>query len=212
MNTDLLQYIEDHTSPEDKILSELRRYTFLKVVHPRMISGPVQGKFLELISKILHPKKILEVGTYTGYSAICLAKGLAPGGKVLSYEINDELKSVQDLFFRKAGLSDKIQNVIANAIEELPNVKEQFDLIFLDGNKEEYPQYYDLCFPLLKTGGILLADNVLWDGKVVATERTEDSPTQAIKSFNKKVMGDSRTENVLLPMRDGLMICKKNRD
>lgn len=209
LNPDLLKYTVDHSTPEDEILLELRRHTFLKVVHPRMISGPVQGKFLELISKMIRPERILEIGTYTGYSAICLARGLRENGKLITIEINDELGQIQTHFFEKAGLTSCIQRITGDATKILPTLKEKFDLVFIDGEKEQYCDYYHLSLPLLKKGGVMIADNVLWDGKVVDKEFETDAATQAIKEFNTLINNDPQTENLLLPIRDGLMLIRK---
>ena len=209
LNPDLLKYTVDHSTPEDEILLELRRHTFLKVVHPRMISGPVQGKFLELISKMIRPERILEIGTYTGYSAICLARGLRENGKLITIEINDELEQIQTHFFEKAGLTSCIQRITGDATKILPTLKEKFDLVFIDGEKEQYCDYYHLSLPLLKKGGVMIADNVLWDGKVVDKEFETDAATQAIKEFNTLINNDPQTENLLLPIRDGLMLIRK---
>lgn len=203
------QYLENHSTPEDDVLSELRRYTFLKVTHPRMISGPVQGRFLEMISKMLQPKRILEIGTYTGYSAICLARGLKTGGKLITIEINDELIEKSRQFFVKAKLEDSIKSMQGDAAMLLPQIDDEFDLIFIDAEKEKYADYYRLCLPKLKKGGILIADNVLWDGKVYDKSFNNDSATKAIKQFNKMVQEDPEVENMILPLRDGLMVVRK---
>lgn len=209
LNPELLKYIEDHTGEEDDILSELRRYTFLKVVHPRMISGPVQGKFLEMISKLIKPEKILEIGTYTGYSAICLARGLGDKGKLITIERNDELKEIYNRFFDKSGLLDKIKSITGDALQEIPRLEDKFDMVFMDADKEEYPDYYQLIMPKLKSGGLMIVDNVLWDGKVIKEEFREDKATQSIMKFNNLVNNDKQVENILLPLRDGLMLIRK---
>ncbi|MCK4919693.1 MAG: O-methyltransferase [Bacteroidales bacterium] len=209
LNPDYQQYLENHSTPEDDVLSELRRYTFLKVIHPRMISGQVQGRFLEMISKMILPTKILEIGTYTGYSAICLARGLKAGGKLYTLEINDELIDKSRKFFVKAKLDDSIDSIHGDAVKLIPQMDDDFDLIFIDGEKEQYSDYYKLCLPKLKKGGVLIADNVLWDGKVYDEKYKNDNATQAIKKFNKLVQDDSRVENLILPVRDGLMVVRK---
>lgn len=209
LNPELLKYIENHTSEEDEILAELRRYTFLKVVHPRMISGPVQGKFLEMISKLIKPEKILEIGTYTGYSAICLARGLGDKGKLITIERNDELNEIYNRFFDKSGLSDKIKSITGDALQEIPGLEDEFDMIFIDADKEEYPDYYQLILPKMRSGGLMIVDNVLWDGKVIKEEFREDKATQSIMKFNNLVNNDKQVENILLPLRDGLMLIRK---
>lgn len=208
-NPVLLKYIEDHTSPEDKVLSDLRRYTYLKVVHPRMLSGPVQGRFLEIISKLIQPLRILEVGTYTGYSAICLARGLRKEGKLFTIELNDELEQVHSKFFAQAGLKNKIIKINGDARLEIPKLDEDFDLIFIDGEKEQYIEYYEAVLPKTKKGGLIIVDNVLWDGKVIDEQFRKDSSTLSIKNFNRLVNWDIRVENVVLPLRDGLMLIRK---
>jgi len=209
LDSEILKYIETHTSDEDEVLSELRRYTFLKVVHPRMISGPVQGKFLEIISKILKPHRILEIGTYTGYSAICLAKGLSEKGKLITIEINDELKGIYSHFFEKAGLENKIESITGDAVRIIPGLEEDFDIVFIDAEKEQYSKYYRLALPKLKPGGIMIVDNVLWDGKVIKEEFRNETATKAIKNFNDLIYNDKQVENILLPLRDGLMLIRK---
>lgn len=209
LSPDLLKYIEDHTTPEDDVLSELRRHTYLKVVHPRMISGPVQGKFLELISKLVKPDCILEIGTFTGYSAICLARGLSETGKLFTIELNDELGEIQDKFFARAGLSDKIIAITGNALQEIEKLEGPFDIIFIDGDKEQYIDYYRLVFPRLRQGGLIIADNVLWDGKVIDEQFRTDPATESIIKFNTLINSDVNIENVLLPLRDGLMLIRK---
>lgn len=203
------QYLENHSTPEDEVLSELRRYTFLKVIHPRMISGPVQGRFLEMITKLLQPEKILEIGTYTGYSAICLARGLKPGGNLFTIEINDELIESSRKFFSKAKLNEFIVSLHGDAVDLIPEMNHEFDLIFIDGEKEQYTEYYKICMSKLKKGGVLIADNVLWDGKVYDETFKNDRATKAIIEFNKYVQDDNEVENLILPLRDGLMVVRK---
>jgi predicted O-methyltransferase YrrM len=203
----LLNYAEEHTSPEDKLLSSVNRETNAKVRVPRMLSGHLQGKVLMMISHMVKPKTILEIGTYTGYSAICLAAGLQDGGKLITIDINEELENMVRNNFQQAGLGDKIEYRIGNALEIVPALHEIFDLVFIDADKENYNKYYDLVFDKVTLGGFLLADNVLWSGKVL--DAKPDKDTRAIKAFNKKVQNDSRVENVLLPIRDGIMLMHK---
>ncbi len=205
----LQEYLEAHSSKEDAILYDLRRFTFLKAIHPRMLSGPVQGKFLEMISKILKPERILEIGTYTGYSAICLARGLNQDGLLITLDINDELQEKAKIYFNQAGLTDKIKCLHGDALELIPELEEEFDLIFIDGEKEQYIHYYNLCLPRLRSGGIILADNVLWDGKVLNPSKNKDSATSAIIEFNNLVKDDERVEIVILPLRDGISLIRK---
>ncbi len=205
----ITQYIEDHSSPVDPLLSELFRYTFLNVVNPQMIAGHMQGKFLELISCMIKPEKILEIGTFTGYSAICLTRGLKEYGTLTTIEINDELIKVSMDFFKKAGIDDKVKLINGNALEIIPELDDIFDLVYIDGEKEQYPDFYRLTIEKLKPGGFIVADNVLWDGKVVKDASVNDKKTRGIISFNKIVRDDPRVENILLPLRDGLMIVRK---
>ncbi len=204
----LERYLENHSSPEDPVLTELSRHTHLKEVHPQMLSGSILGGFLSFISQLKAPKKILEVGTYTGYSAICLSKGLKPGGKLITLDLNDELRQTALSFFEKAGVSEVIELINGDAMEIIPKLQGPFDLVFIDANKESYPAYYEMIVPMVAKGGIILADNVLWGGKVLDNEET-DSSTLAIQKFNQMVTLDPRVENLLLPIRDGLMLLKK---
>lgn len=209
LNPKLLKYIEEHSTAEDEVLADLRRQTFLKVVHPRMISGPVQGKFLHMISSLIQAENILEIGTYTGYSAICMARGMKENGRLITLEVNDELEKIQDKYFRLAGLSDRIRRITGDAREIIPNLNENFDLVFIDADKEQYPEYYRLVKPKLRKGGLIIADNVLWDGKVIDDQFRNDRPTQSIKKFNTLINKDKELENLLLPLRDGLMLIRK---
>jgi len=211
-NKDIWDYIETHSTQEDPILAALNRFTHLKVVHPRMLSGQVQGKFLEFISRMIQPAYILEIGTYTGYSAICLARGLKPGGKLITIEINDELSSVSGKFFEEAGLSDKISLINGDALAIIPKMEPGFDLVFIDGEKEQYSAYFELIFPKLRTGGFILADNTLWDGKVAFEKEFNDTASVALRDFNKSVQDNPKVENLILPLRDGLSIIRKIND
>jgi len=209
LSNELNQYIEDHTSPEDEVLYELRRQTNLKILYPRMISGPVQGKFLEMISYMNQPKNVLEVGTYTGYSAICFAKGLPKTGQLHTIELNPELCDFAYKYFKKAGVSEKIVQHIGNALDIIPQLNKQWDLVFLDADKENYLNYYKLVFDKVRKGGFILADNVLWDGKVISPKAKSDKETKGIIEFNNFVKNDDRVENLLLSIRDGVMVLRK---
>lgn len=202
------RYLAEHSTGEDPVLAELARHTYLKEVYPNMISGHLLGSFLTLFSKITHPSRILEVGTYTGYSAICLARGLKPDGLLTTIENNDELRQTTLSFFQKAGVSERIELINGDAMKIIPELDELFDLVFLDANKEEYPGYYDLLVDKVPSGGYILADNTLWGGKVLQ-DPGADPATSAIHRFNHVVTADARVENLLLPIRDGLMIIKK---
>lgn len=203
------QYAESFSTPEDEVLQEMRRYAWLKTVHPRMISGPLLGRFLEFLSRMIRPLKILEIGTFTGYSAICLARGLREGGKLTTIEINDELRDASIGFFKKAGLDDRIELLNGDALKIIPELKDTFDLIFIDGEKEDYPACYPLAMAKLEMNGFILADNVLWEGKVLDPDIAADPATRAIIHFNELVRKDPSSENVLLPLRDGLMMIRK---
>ena len=205
----LNQYIENYSSDEDALLAELRRVTFLKAVNPRMISGAVQGKFLEIISKMIGARRILEIGTFTGYSAICMARGLSEDGLIYTMEINDELNDISGEYFKRSGLQQKIKPLIGDALDIIPGLSEKFDLAFIDGEKEQYPAYYSACLSKLRSGGLIIVDNVLWDGKVFMESGNMDSATKAIHLFNEQIKEDDRVENVLLPLRDGLMMILK---
>lgn len=206
----LLAYCEAHSSPEDGILRHISRETHAKVLMPRMLSGHLQGKTLELFSKMLNPRVILEIGTYTGYSAVCMARGLAPDGKLITLEINAELEEMVRGFFDQSGLAAKIDYRIGDALDILPGLEEQFDMVFIDADKENYSNYYNLIVDRVNSGGIILADNVLWSGKVLAENGEKiHKDTQAILDFNRMVQEDPRVENVLFPIRDGIMIARK---
>lgn len=173
-----------------------------------MTSGHLQGKFLELISKMINPENILEIGTFTGYSAICLAKGLKPGGKLITIEINDELTSFAGSYFKKAGTDSKITQLTGNALELIPDLKEMFDLVFIDGDKREYSDYYRLIIGKVKPGGYIIADNVLWGGKAIEKD-TKDPQTKGVIEFNDMISKQKNIENIMLPLRDGLTIIRK---
>jgi caffeoyl-CoA O-methyltransferase len=209
LNLHLEQYILEITGPEDEVLEKLNRYTHLKVMHPRMLSGHLQGQILRMLCTMIHPDKILEIGTYTGYSAICLAKGLKEGGILHTIEINDELSDISTRYIKNSGLEDKIRLHTGDAKSIIPTIDETFDLVFLDGEKSEYLSYYHLFFDKVKTGGFIFADNVLWSGKVLKEEKNNDYFTKGIKEFNEFIKNDHRIEKVILPVRDGLMILRK---
>jgi predicted O-methyltransferase YrrM len=207
LSDDLQKYVEDHTSAEPELLKRITRDTNAKVLMPRMLSGHVQGRFLSMISHFIKPQNILEVGTYTGYSAICLAEGLNPDGKLVTIDVNEELESRVRGYFQEAGLTEKIDYRIGDAAHIIPALDQVFDLVFIDADKENYSKYYDLVFDKVRAGGVILADNVLWSGKV--TKPKPDKDTRALLEFNQKVMNDSRVENLLLPLRDGIMMIRK---
>lgn len=202
-------YILNHISPEEDYLHELDRETHLKVLGSRMLSGHLQGQILGMISCMVKPRCILEIGTFTGYSALCLAKGLAAGGLLHTIEVDDELESIAGKYFRKSGMSDRIVQHIGDARQIIPTFTESFDLVFLDADKREYCDYYRLVFDHIPVGGFLLADNVLWDGKVADPDASGEDQTRGILSFNEMVQNDSRVKNVILPVRDGIMVVQK---
>jgi predicted O-methyltransferase YrrM len=201
-------YCEQHTSSPSKVLRQLERVTHLKTLAPQMASGHVQGQLFTFLSQMIQPKAILEVGTFTGYAAICFAKGLQEDGILHTIEANEEFEYIIRDFVKRAELEDKINLHIGDAKAIIPTLEMQFDLIFLDAAKREYAHYYDLLFDKLKPGGFLLVDNVLWDGKVVNEKK--DTDTRVLDEFNKKVQADDRVKNVLLPIRDGIMMVRKN--
>jgi predicted O-methyltransferase YrrM len=202
-------YILNHSDPEDPVLAELNRETNLKILRPRMLSGHLQGKMLEMISKMIRPQKILEIGTYTGYSAICLSKGLQKDGVLHTIEINDELEHFIRKYLQKANLENNIKLHIGNALKIIPDLEETFDLVFIDGDKRQYSEYYHTLFDYVKPGGFILADNVLWSGKVIKLESPDDEYTKGIFAFNELITKDNRVEKVIIPLRDGLTLIRK---
>jgi caffeoyl-CoA O-methyltransferase len=204
----LQRYLDTHTTPEPAHLQALNRETHLKVLMPRMLSGHYQGRILALFSHMLRPRLILEIGTYTGYSALCLAEGLAEGGTLITLDINEELEDSVRAHFEKAGLNTKIDFRIGNALDLLPQVEGHPELVFIDADKINYLKYYEMVLPKMPVGGILIADNVLWSGKVM-DEHIQDKDTRALREFNSRIQADPRVENVLLPIRDGLMVVRK---
>ncbi len=209
ISEELLQYCEEHSTAESEVLKELNRNTYAKVLSPRMLSGHLQGRFLSMISRMIKPKNILEIGTYTGYSGICLAEGLAINGKITTIDINDELNEMTCQYFNNAGIKNKSEIIIGDARQIIPNLNEKFDLIFIDADKESYSTYYDLVFEKLTIGGYIIADNVLWSGNVLKEEKNWDRDTKWIVAFNEKVNTDERTNKVLLPLRDGLYLIER---
>ena len=203
------KYIIRNSTPEDPLLAELNRQTWLKILNPKMLSGHYQGKLLEMISCMINPSQILEIGTYTGYSAICMGRGLKEGGQLHTIDINDEIRDFAFDFIRKSGMQDKIIMHTGNALKIIPSLIGPFDLVFIDGEKSEYKEYYNLVFPKVRKGGFILADNVLWDEKVYRPEYDNDEYTVCIRDFNEMISRDERVDNLLLPVRDGLMIIRK---
>ncbi len=204
----ILRYSDSHSSEEDPVLKELHRTTHLKTIHPQMLSGKVQGQFLSMISLMIQPEQILEIGTFTGYSAYCLSKGLKEGGLLTTIEVDEELEEMVNGFFDRAGISNKVQMLIGDAKKIIPTLPGLYDLVFLDANKEHYLQYYELIIDKVSAGGYIIADNVLWGGKVVE-DPEQDESSRILHQFNERVTADSRVENVFLTIRDGLMLIKK---
>tara|TARA_Y100001936_G_C15964713_1_gene607664 strand:+ start:86 stop:727 length:642 start_codon:yes stop_codon:yes gene_type:complete len=205
----LLNYCINHSSKESEILKELNRQTHIRTLNPRMICGKHQGRFLSIISKIIRPKKILEIGTFTGYSTLCLAEGLEKGGRIDTIDNNYELKKIQNYFFNLSKLEDQINQFTCDAIEILPKLKDKYDLIFLDADKKNYLNYLNLIVPLLSKKGVLISDNVLWSGKVISVNNNNDLETEVLKKFNKKLSNHKNLETVLLPVRDGISLSMK---
>ena len=206
----LQEYCENHSSNEPEVLRKLNRETHAQVLQPRMLSGHLQGRFLSMISKLVQPENVLEIGTYTGYSAICLAEGLKEGGKLITIDVNPELEDRVYKYIEEAGYKDRIQMIIGDAYQIIRTLPQQFDLVFIDADKASYSKYFDLVIDKLNAGGVILADNVLWSGKVIDDKALErDKDTQLIDAFNKKVRSDPRVETVLLPLRDGITMIRK---
>ncbi len=202
-------YAEAHTAPENDLLAKINRDTHLRHLQPRMLSGHLQGRILSMMSKMLKPKRILEVGSYTGYSALCLAEGLAEGGKIITIEANEELKPTLENHFTQSAFKDSIELIIGDAKEIIAGLEGPFDLVFIDADKGNYPLYYDLLINKVPSGGYIIADNVLWSGKVATKVDDGDLDTKAIMDFNSMAHADPRVENLLLPVRDGLMVLRK---
>ncbi len=206
----LEQYVETMSSPEEALLRELERETYLRVINPRMISGHIQGKFMEMLVRMLRPRRILEIGTFTGYSALCMAAGLDDGGIIDTCEIDDELEEMIRSFFDRSQHGGKIRLHIGSALEIAPTLGERYDLVFMDGDKREYTAYYNMLIDngLVGSGSFILADNILWYGKVVESVAKGDKQTQAIVDFNRMIREDERVENVIIPIRDGINLIR----
>lgn len=205
----ILTYSEQHTSPSSTLLAKIDRDTQAEVMYPRMLSGHLQGRILSMLSKMLQPKRILELGTFTGYSALCLAEGLIDGGKIITIENNSELESRICSYVNQSPYSEVIELKIGTAVDVIPTLDEMFDLVFIDADKVNYSLYYNLVFDKVCPGGYIIADNVLWSGKVLGSDDYKDEDTRSLVDFNSMIREDSRVENVLLPVRDGLMIIRK---
>ena len=203
-------YIAAYSQPQDRVLAWIEKQTHLRTNHARMLCGPVEGKLLEMISGMISPRRILEIGVFTGYSSICLARGLKEGGMLDALELNDELEDLIREAYRRAELEDRIRLYIGDAKEIIPGLDpEAYDLVFIDANKREYTRYYDLIWDKVRPGGYIIADNVLWNGKVLSEHAPADAQTRGIMEFNERVRNDPRVENVILPLRDGLNMIRK---
>jgi len=205
---DLQKYVEDHSEPESDLLQQINRETHLHVLKPRMLSGHLQGRVLSMLSHMIRPKNILEIGTYTGYATLCMAEGMTEGGKVITIDNNAELAVRTQSYFDQSNYSSQIEMKVGNAVDIIPQLDQNWDLVFIDADKENYSTYFDLVIDHVNTGGFLIADNVLWSGKVFDASKN-DHATQSIRDFNDKVHADSRVQDVLFPIRDGLMIMRK---
>ena len=208
-NKEIYNYIDNHSSDESDILYELRRETELKCLNPIMLSGKIQGNFLAIISKLIKPFNVLEIGTYTGYSTLCIAKGLNPAGMIHTIDKNEELLQIQNKYFEKSGLRNQIKQYTGDALAIIPKLKFDFDMVFLDADKENYVKYLELISSILKPGGVLLTDNVLWHGKILESPENQDRVTRLIDNFNKKILEDKSLKTVMLPIRDGISLTLK---
>lgn len=203
------RYAEEWSTPESKLLKKINRDTWAEVLMPRMLSGHMQGRILSMLSHMIRPKRVLEVGTYTGYAALCLAEGLREDGKLHTIDVNDELENRVRGYFESSDYSGRIAYHVGNALDIIPKLEEEWELVFIDADKENYARYFDLVIDNVRPGGWIIADNVLWSGKVLAKAEDMDSETAALHAYNQKVATDNRVEQVLLAVRDGLMCCRK---
>ena len=208
LTTPLDQYIADHSSPEGDYLYRLFRATHVEILAPQMASGHIQGRLLKFLVKMIRPRRILEIGTFTGYSGLCMAEGLEDGGKLYTFEVEDELEDFTRRWIDGSPYADKIEFIIGDALEIVPKLGEKFDMVFIDGNKREYIKYYETAMEYLNDGGWILADNTLWDGHVIDSDR-QDAQTNGVRAFNDLIRNDERVEVVILPLRDGLTIIRK---
>lgn len=202
------EYVDNHSQPEPELLQKLNRETWQKVIAPRMLSGHLQGRILSMISKLIHPKNILEIGTYTGYSALSLAEGMQKDGEIHTIDINEELFDLQRKYFDASGFGNQIFQHLGNALDIIPNLEKSFDLVFIDADKSNYPNYLEIILPKLHAGSVILSDNVLWSGKVVEKLKDDDEDTKALLHYNKLLNEHPNLETVLLPIRDGLSISR----
>jgi predicted O-methyltransferase YrrM len=210
INQAIQDYCDRNTTAEADALQKINRYTYANVIQPRMLSGHFQGRFLSMISQMIKPKYVLEIGTYTGYSAICLAEGLQADGKLITIDVNAELEELVNNHISQANLNNKIKHIIGDASEIINTLDFQFDLVFIDADKPNYPKYYELMINKIQSGSFILIDNVLWSGKVLhQKDLDKDKDTQILHSLNEAIQKDDRVENIMLPVRDGLMLVRK---
>lgn len=205
----LEQYIEQHTEDESELLKKLNRDTYAHVLQPRMLSGHLQGRVLAMLSRMIKPKQILEIGTFTGYSALCLAEGLKKDGMLHTIDVNEELYDMVKKYTDASPFKDQIRMYTGDAMTIIPSINQKFDLVFIDADKESYGNYFDLVIDKVTQGGYIIADNVLWSGNVIKPAAEQDDETEFLVAFNKKIHDDKRVRNVLFPVRDGLMVCEK---
>ena len=208
ISEDLEDYVANHSQAEPELLSKLNKETYQKIMQPRMLSGHFQGRVLSMLSKIIRPKHILEIGTYTGYAALCLAEGMQENGTLDTIDINEELVNIQNKYFEASPWKDQISSHLGDALEIIPKLNKKFDLVFIDADKENYINYFHLIVPLMNKGGIILSDNVLWSGKVLEPISEKDASTKILVEYNKLINEDARVETVLLPIRDGLTVTR----
>ena len=209
LDPELDKYVVDHTEIEPKELARLNRKTWIEILNPRMIAGHFQGRVISMLSHMIKPTKVLEIGTFTGYSAICWGEGLTKNGEIHTIDINEELQDLASEFVNKSGLEKNVHFHIGNALDIIPTLKNEWDIVFLDADKSNYTNYYNLVFDNVKKGGYIIADNVLWNGKVIDKKSFSEIDTKAILEFNDKIQKDTRVQNVLFPIRDGLMVIRK---
>ena len=208
ISEELEDYVVNHSQKEPQLLKELDKETHQKIMQPRMLSGHFQGRVLSMLSKIINPKHILEIGTYTGYAALCLAEGMQKEGSLDTIDINEELVEIQEKYFGLSNYKNQITSHLGDALEIIPALNKKFDLVFIDADKENYINYYNLIVPMMNKGGIILSDNVLWSGKVLEELNPKDTSTKVLVEYNKIINEDSRVETVLLPIRDGLTVTR----
>lgn len=208
ISEELENYVRNHSENEPELLKKLNKETYQKVLQPRMLSGHFQGRVLSMLTKLVQPKHVLEIGTYTGYATLCMAEGLAENGTIDTIDVNEELVDFQKNYFDASPWGNQIQQHLGEAIKIIPTIKKNFDFVFIDADKESYIDYFNLIVPLMKKGGVIITDNVLWSGKVLEPIKSNDKATKIIMAYNELLKNDTRVETVLLPIRDGLTVCR----